>query len=49
MNPLDVLWETAQTLDAVIQARKLLDSVTPLKTDCGRTCGGACCQPDEDG
>ena len=49
MNPLDILWETAQTLEAVLKARKLLDSVTPLKTDCGRTCDGACCQPDEDG
>ena len=25
------------------EARKLLEDVTPLKTDCGRVCGGACC------
>ena len=25
-------------------ARKLLENVTPLKTDCGRVCGGACCR-----
>ena len=36
-------------LEAVIRARDLLSDVTPLKTDCGRICGGACCQPDEDG
>ena len=36
-------------LEAVIEARRLLENVTPLKTDCGRTCGGLCCQPDEDG
>ncbi len=26
-------------------ARSVLQEVTPLKTDCGRLCGGACCQP----
>ena len=36
-------------LEAVIRARALLAEVTPLKNDCGRTCGGACCEPDEDG
>ena len=30
-------------------ARSLLESQTPLKTDCGRLCGHACCQPDETG
>ena len=25
-------------------ARKLLENITPLKTDCGRVCGGACCR-----
>ena len=29
------------------RARALLDSLTPLKTDCGRLCGGACCAGDE--
>ncbi len=36
-------------LDSVKKARALLESVTPLKQDCGRCCGGACCQSDEDG
>ena len=38
-----------EVLEAVLEARRLLECVTPLKTDCGRACGGACCQPDEDG
>ena len=38
-----------ESLDAVLSARKLLRSVTPLRRDCGRVCGGACCQSDEDG
>ena len=33
--------------NAVLLARKLLGDLTPLKTDCGRLCGGACCQGDE--
>ena len=33
-------------LNAVLAARKMLDTLTPLKTDCGRLCGGACCQGD---
>lgn len=36
-------------LQAVAAARELLDQVTPLRVDCGRYCGGACCQSDEDG
>lgn len=36
-------------LKAVIAARELLSSITPLRQDCGRLCGGACCQCDEDG
>lgn len=32
---------------AVIAARELLSTLTPLRTDCGRLCGGACCQGDE--
>ena len=31
------------------EARNLLESLTPLKDDCGRLCGAACCHPDEDG
>ena len=38
-----------EPLEAVQKARQMLDAVTPLKTDCGRSCGVACCQPDEDG
>lgn len=36
-------------LEAVLAARELLDAVTPLRGDCGRYCGGACCQSDGDG
>ena len=32
---------------AVLAARELLCTLTPLKTDCGRLCQGACCQGDE--
>ena len=32
---------------AGLAARELLESLTPLKTDCGRLCQGACCQGDE--
>ena len=34
---------------AVEAARAILRDVTPLKTDCGRVCGAACCAPDETG
>lgn len=30
-------------------ARAILEAVTPLKGDCGKICGGACCKPDADG
>lgn len=30
--------------DALAQARAMLDTLTPLRTDCGLTCGGACCR-----
>lgn len=30
-------------------ARALLQGNTPMARDCGRLCGAACCQPDEDG
>jgi len=30
--------------EAIRQARELLADLTPLRTDCGLTCGGACCQ-----
>ncbi len=38
-----------EPLDSVIAARALLESVTPLRRDCGRACGAACCRGDEDG
>lgn len=30
--------------EAVSHARAMLDTLTPLRTDCGLTCGGACCR-----
>lgn len=36
-------------LRALENARKALGDATPLKRDCGRLCGAACCQPDETG
>ena len=33
--------------EAFLKARDLLENLTPLKTDCGRLCQGACCQGDE--
>ncbi len=37
------------TTAAILKARLLTESVTPLKTDCGRCCGSLCCLPDEHG
>lgn len=34
-------------ISAVCAARDLLESLTPLKTDCGRLCQGACCRGDD--
>lgn len=34
-------------LSAIRAARALLSTLTPLKSDCGRLCAGACCQGDE--
>ena len=34
-------------MNAVLAARELLKDLTPLKTDCGRLCQGACCRGDE--
>ena len=33
--------------EALAQARALFDDLTPLRSDCGLTCGGACCRPME--
>ena len=30
--------------ESLVAARKLLEEITPLQTDCGLVCGGACCQ-----
>lgn len=30
--------------DALRKAREMLETVTPLKTDCGRVCGARCCR-----
>lgn len=38
-----------QPLEAVKKARAMMENVTPLKRDCGRYCGAACCDVDEDG
>ena len=38
-----------QALEAVMRARELLQTLTPLRRDCGDVCGAACCAPDEDG
>ncbi len=43
------LFSRPGALKALSQARALLAEVTPLNADCGRLCGGACCQPDETG
>lgn len=34
-----------QTWDVLMEARALLDGLTPLNGDCGAVCGGACCRP----
>ena len=34
-------------VDILMEARELLRDLTPLKTNCGRICGGACCKGDE--
>lgn len=36
-------------LKALRQARAELETLTPLKINCGKFCGGACCEPDETG
>ena len=36
-------------LHALEEAKAALGSLTPLKINCGKICGGACCEPDESG
>lgn len=38
----------SDAVKALTEARELLREVTPLKKNCGKLCGGACCQPDPD-
>ena len=38
-----------EVTEALMKARALTCEVTPLRTDCGRACGHACCLPDETG
>ena len=33
----------------LLKARACIGALTPLKTDCGALCGGACCETDADG
>lgn len=33
--------------ESLLRARAILETVTPLHTDCGLTCGGICCRPLE--
>ena len=37
------------TTERILSARNALETLTPLRGDCGRKCGAACCHPDEDG
>lgn len=39
--------EDAMLPEVIAQARALFDDLTPLRTDCGLVCGGACCRPLE--
>lgn len=34
-------------ISMILAARELLENLTPLKTDCGRLCEGACCRGDD--
>lgn len=35
--------------ELILRARAAIGDRTPMLSDCGRLCGAACCQPDEDG
>ena len=46
------IWYYVHTEEAMLPevlacARGILEDLTPLKTDCGLTCNGACCRPME--
>jgi len=49
MGKLMELLAAPRAVALVKKARAILENVTPLRTDCGRQCGGACCQPDDTG
>ncbi len=34
--------------EVLIKSREILENVTPLRTDCGRICAGACCKGGKD-
>ncbi len=39
----------ADALKTIRKAHAILDGITPLKGNCGKLCGAACCQADESG
>ena len=49
MAKIMTLLNAGPALRVLEEARGLLGDVTPLKTNCGRLCEGACCQSDETG
>ena len=48
---MSIIPNPSDAVQALEEARALLQNLTPLKINCGRLCGGACCQPspDDDG
>ncbi len=49
MKCLRVPSRASRALPVLRAARTLLEAETPLRGDCGRLCGGACCRADETG
>jgi hypothetical protein len=45
---LDVL-AAPRAVQKLTEARAMLADATPLRSDCGKLCGAACCLPDETG
>ncbi|MDD3334617.1 MAG: hypothetical protein PHI98_03765 [Eubacteriales bacterium] len=43
------LFSRPAALKTLRNAYELIGELTPLKTNCGKLCGGACCQSDESG
>lgn len=39
-----MMGENVMLPEVLVRARALFDELTPLRTDCGLSCGGACCQ-----